>query len=102
MSRLDDPILGRLIAGNRREAEITRLKFDIDGEWWAGIALLSWGSILHPGLCRLVIGDGSTAEVIVDELRGDGKGGEFAMFRGYGPVPDWVTRATASRGMKLP
>lgn len=100
MSRLDDPVIGRLIAGNRREAEITWLRCDADGEWWAGIASLSWGSILHPGLCRLVINDGSTAEVIVDELRGDGAGGEFAMFRGYGPMPDWITRATVAGGLR--
>lgn len=102
MSRLDDPVIGRLIGGDRREAEITRLRLHTDGEWWGGIALLSWGAILHPGLCRLVVGDGSTADVIVDELRGDGTGGESAMFRGYGPVPDWITRAAASGGMPLP
>lgn len=97
-SRLEDPIIGRLIVGNQREAEITRLRLDSDGQWWAGIAILSWGSILQPGLSRLVMNDGNIADVVVDELRGDGTGGEFAMFRGYGPVPDWITRTTVYPG----
>lgn len=98
MSRHDEPIIGKLIAANFREAEITWLRIDSDGEWWAGRALLSWGSIFYPGLCRLVTNDGHTADIVVDELRGDGTGGEFAMFRGYGPVPDWVTRSTVCPG----
>lgn len=98
MSRLDDPVIGRLVAGNQREAEITRIRFDTDGEWWTGMAVLSWGSIFQLGLCRLIMNDGTMADLILDELRGDGTGGEFALLRGYGPPPNWIMRTTVCPG----
>lgn len=103
MSRLDDPVIGKLIGDNQREIEITRLNLETDGAWWGGTALLSWGSILHPGLCRLVTNDGNTADVVVAELSGDGMGSEFAMLVDYGPPPDWITRTTIyPGGLSLP
>ena len=90
--------IGKLIAAEGREVEITRLSIDTDGLWWAGLASLFWGSILSPGLCRLMMNDGRTADVIVDEIRSDGTGGEHAIFRGYGPAPDWATRSQAYPG----
>ena len=92
MSRYNDPAIGKLMASNGREVEITKLSLEVDGSWWGGATLLSWGSILRPGLCRLVLNDGRTADLFVDELRGDGTGGEWAFFRGYGPAPDWAPR----------
>ena len=62
------------------------------------MAILSWGSILQPGLCRLVMNDGNTADVIVAELRGDGMGSEFAVLIGYGPAPVWITRTPFYHG----
>lgn len=72
-----------------REVEITRLMIDAQGGWWAGSALLSWGAIAREGMCRIVLNNGRTAEVIVDELSGDGTGRESAVYRGYGPPPKW-------------
>jgi hypothetical protein len=93
MSRHNEQVIGKLVAANGREIEITNLRIDTDGEWWAGRALLSWGSILHRGLCRLVMNDGRAADVIVDDLQGDGTGGEFAAFRGRGPAPEWAVKS---------
>jgi len=98
MSRRNDAAIGKLIAADGSEVEITRLRIDTDGIWWAGSALLFWGSILFPGLCRLVMNDGRAADVIVDEIRGERTGGERAIFRGYGPAPDWATRSQVYRG----
>lgn len=93
MSRYNAAVVGELIAANGREVEITRLRFDTDGEWWGGSLFFSWGSILHPGLCRLIMNNGANADIFVDELRGDGTGGELGFFRGYGPAPDWATQS---------
>lgn len=101
MSRRNDAAIGKLIAADGSEVEITRLSIDTDGNWWAGLSSLFRGSILFPGLCRLIMNDGRTADVIVDEIRGDGRGGEHAFFRGYGPAPDWATRSQVYRGGAL-
>ncbi len=92
MSRYNDPVVGKLMAAKGREVEITKACIDADSEWWGGTVFLSWGSILHPGLCRMILNDGRTADIFVEELRGDGTGREIAFFRGYGPAPDWATR----------
>ncbi len=97
MSRYDVPVIGKLMTTRGREVEITHLRIDTDGAWWAGNASLSWGSILHPGLCRLIMKDGRVADVIIDSLHGDGTGGEFAFFRGRGPVPEWAVKSRVYR-----
>jgi hypothetical protein len=98
MSQPNAAAIGKLIAADGSEVEITRLRIDTDGIWRAGSALLFWGSILFPGLIRLTMNNGRTAEIIVDEIRSDGTGGEHAIFRGYGPAPDWATRSRAYPG----
>lgn len=89
MSRYDEPVIGRLIHFDGRDVEITRLAIDKHGGWWAGMAMLAWGSIASPGLHRIVLNDGRTADVIVDSLSADGTGRESAVYRGYGPPPKW-------------
>lgn len=96
MSRYDEPAIGKLIHLDGREVEITRLAIDKQGGWWAGMALLAWGSIASAGLHRIVLNDGRAADVIVDSFSGDGTGRESVVYVGYGPPPDWPEFARGS------
>ncbi|HUY92190.1 MAG TPA: hypothetical protein VMV10_25850 [Pirellulales bacterium] len=93
MSRRLRPKVGQIIDHRGNPIDITQIRIDQTpaGEtapaWWGGGFHLTWGAIVRPGVYRLVLNDGKSGFVVVDELKSVGDGSEFALFRGDGPPP---------------
>ena len=93
MSRHLLPKVGQIIDHCGSPIDITRVRIDetpgsaASAAWWGGFLALSWGAIVRPGVYRLVLNDGRSGYVVIDEIRSVGDGSECALFHGDGPPP---------------
>ena len=93
MSRHLRPKVGHIIDLRGVPTDITQIRIDETpatesaSAWWGGFFQLSWGAIVHPGTFRLVLNDGRSGYVMIDEIKSQGDGGEYALFHGDGPPP---------------
>lgn len=87
------PKVGQIFGHRGIPIDITRIQLDetpateTAPAWWGGAFHLSWGAIVRPGVYRLVLNDGRSGYVVVDDIKSVGDGSEFALFHGDGPPP---------------
>lgn len=93
MSRHLRPKVGQIIDHRGVPIDITHVRIDQSPEgetaaaWWGGVLLLSWGAIVRPGIYHLVLNDGRSGYIVIDDIKSVGDGSEFALFHGNGPPP---------------
>jgi hypothetical protein len=93
MSRHNRPKEGQIIDCRGVATDITGIRFDENAgsdscpSWWGGGLMLSWGAIVRPGTFRLILKDGRSGYIVIDDIKSIGDGSEFALFHGDGPPP---------------